>query len=166
MFGSERCAERRDNIFNARAEQAYGVHVAFDDDNFARRTYRTIGFVKPEKQVAFVEERSFRGVQIFWRIVGRINHSTAETDDASENVSDWNHHAGAKSVVVAGRIFPLDNQSDRLKLLRSEILSREPVENIFPFIGRETEFERFNRLLRNSTRRKIFPADFAASRLD
>ena len=167
VFVREGGSKRGDDIFNTRTEKRNGVHVAFDDDSHARRTYRTIRLVQPKKQTALVKNFGLRRVKVFGlSIVRAFQNPSAEANRMSENVTNRNHDAGAKSVVEAGRIFAPDDKSSLFDLLWGKSSAREIRQEFFPIIGRVAQFESFNRLLVYSPRQKIFPANFAAGSLD
>ncbi len=108
----ERGAERGDALVEAGGGQRHHVHVAFDRDDAAAVVGGRAGLGGIEEDMALVEQRCFRRVQVLGRRVG-VERAAAEGDDPALQVGDRKHHAIAEAVIGDGNVGAADQHARR-----------------------------------------------------
>ena len=134
-----RGAERRHRLGDPELEQRDHVHVALDHDQPRDLAVRLPHLVQREQLATLVEQRRFRGVQIF-RAVGLAHHAATEGDDAAAPVLDREHQPIAELVVdtaaLAGR-----EHAGHVQRLEAAVAGPDGVLHAIPSVRRVAEAE-------------------------
>ena len=93
-----RGAQRGHGIAQALLGQGNDVHIAFNHDDFVEAAIELARFEQPVQFLSFVEDRCFRGVQVFGFVI--TEHATAKRNDAATAVANREHYAIAKAVIA------------------------------------------------------------------
>ncbi|MNL10770.1 hypothetical protein D3C87_1315800 [compost metagenome] len=132
-------AQGRDGVAQALLGQGNDVHVTLDDDDLVEVAVGFARFVQAVEFLAFMENRSFRGVQVFRLVVAQ--YPAAEGDDAPATVADRKHHAVAEAVVAFTAFGVFDQQAgiDHGFLLQG--IAAQVLEQVVPARRSETQAE-------------------------
>ncbi|MNQ81694.1 hypothetical protein D3C85_967270 [compost metagenome] len=132
-------AQGRDGIAQALLGQGNDVHVALDDDDLVEVAVGLARFIQAVEFLAFMENRGFRGVQVFRLVVAQ--YPAAEGDDAPATVADRKHHAVAEAVVAFTAFGVFDQQAgiDHGFLLQG--IAAQVLEQVVPARWGKTQAE-------------------------
>ena len=96
-----------------------GVHIAFDDDQPARRAGGGACEIEIVEGAALVEERGVGGVEIFG--LAGAEDPPAEADHPAARVADRDHQPAAEAVEGLAALFRLDQHAGFDELLFAEV---------------------------------------------
>ncbi len=82
------------------------------------------GHVEAEDEIALVEERRLRAVEVFGYAV-RVERARAEAHDAAVEIADGDHQAAAEAVVAGVAFLVLGQQPDGHQLVLAVALAGE-----------------------------------------
>ena len=142
VFGRGRGAERGHRLRHAVLRQRDHVHVALDHDQAFEPGVRLFRLPQAVQFAALVEQRGFRRVEVFRRILG-IDHASAERDDASASVVDREHQPVAELVVDVAAVL-LRKQTGAFEQLHAPRIGAERVAQRGKPVRRIADAEAFD----------------------
>ncbi len=106
---------------NARLRQSNHIHITFNRDNGLGwlATLRLAGFTRTKaiiKHATFMEELSFRGIQIFRRRISG-KRTPPESDDTSTQVLNREHDAITEAIIGNSDALAMNDKTASLDLL-------------------------------------------------
>lgn len=114
----------RYDVVNASVMGRDDIHIAFYQNGPPFFENRLMGHIHGKQEAPFIENRRFRGIEVFRLAV--VEDSPAETDDAAAAVADGKHDPAAKSVVKVA-IFSFARPSATSSLPVTPFFIKAPV---------------------------------------
>ncbi len=137
MFRGRRRAERGHRVGNPGLVQAYGIHIAFDDEQALEVGTRAPCLIQSIKLPTFVKEGRFGRVEIFR--LALLDDPASERDDPAAHIPDREHDAVPKAIVMALAIadlptLALDDQTQLRERATLRIATPEAPQHLVPRI--------------------------------
>ena len=104
MFRCECCTTYTDSILDASLIESDGIHLSFDDIDFATFRDKLLGKVEAIEDRAFIEYMRSWGVQIFRK--GSIEDTPSECDDMTHTIGYWKGNPSEKLIPSFTEKYP------------------------------------------------------------